>query len=135
MMDPLGFCPTVVGGGGTFSGDGASGSWESLDSSEMQSSVQTFPALDDSNYFADVSSAAGGAAWTAGLNGGSNPIFYSGDGALEYANTLGGTTMQDTVIGGALARLPPSIPTNVLNGIGSATFALNAVGNGSATAV
>jgi hypothetical protein len=43
--------------------------------------------------------------------------------------------MQDTFIGGALARLPPSLPTNVLNGLGSATFALNAAANGSATAV
>ena len=138
----------IVGGGGTSGGGGASGSWDddasaTLDSwSRVPITVPTFPGLNDPNYFTDVGPAAGvagasgtGAAWSAGLDGGANPVFYSGDGALAYANTLGGTTMVDTTIGGFLARLPASSITTGLINIGSSTFALNAGFNGSATAV
>jgi hypothetical protein len=68
-------------------------------------------------------------------DGGANPVFYSGDGALAYANTLGGTTMGDTAIGGFLARLPASPISTFLTNIGSSTFAFNAAMGGSATPV
>jgi hypothetical protein len=137
----------IVGGGGTSGGGGATGSWDDANptatiDSWLRAPVPTFPGLNDPNYFSDVGSGAAvagatgaGAAWSAGLDGGLNPVFYSGDGALAYANTLGGTTMGETAIGGFLARLPASPITTGFINIGSATFALNAGFNGSATAV
>lgn len=76
--------------------------------------------------------------WAAGLNGGSNSVFWSGysQGARGIAEGLGGTTLESTPIGAALdyASNTLGIPglTPVWN-LASATFAANA--SGTATAV
>jgi hypothetical protein len=132
---------------GQFGGGGASGSWDDdpgaiLDSwSRPPITIPTFPGLNDPDYFTDIGSAASvtgasaaGGAWSAGLDGGMNPAFWSGPGAYETASGLG-TTMADTPVGGWLADLSPSFIRTGLTAAGSATFAFNAAMNGSATAV
>ena len=79
-----------------------------------------------------------GTLWAAGLNGGTNSVFWSGysRGARGLAEGLGGTTLESTPIGATL-----DFAANYLNipGLGpifklaSATFAANA--SGTATAV
>jgi hypothetical protein len=75
--------------------------------------------------------------WAAGLNGGSNSVFWSGyqQGARGIAESLGGTTLESTPIGSVLdfASNTLGIPglTPVWNAA-SATFALNAAGTADA---
>jgi RHS repeat-associated protein len=84
-----------------------------------------------------LAAGAGAELWSAGLNGGDQSIFWSGysQGARTIAESLGGTTLEQTPIGGALDFLSNTLNIPGLSPIwraASATFAGNAT---SATAV
>jgi len=68
--------------------------------------------------------------WVAGLNGGSNSVFWAGRGAAAEAATMG-TTIAQTPIGSLLVSV--GVENRVIWAIASATFAGNA--SGTATAV
>jgi hypothetical protein len=59
-----------------------------------------------------------------GLNGGSNSVFYAGNGARGLAADVG-TTIDQTLIGGFLDSLGAAVPRPVWQ-LASATFAANA---------
>jgi len=78
-----------------------------------------------------------GTMWAAGLNGGSNSVFWSGysQGARGVAEGLGGTTLESTPIGAALDYASNSLGIPGLGPVwsaASATFAANASGTASA---
>ncbi len=62
--------------------------------------------------------------WAGGLNGGSNSVFYAGNGARGLAADVG-TTIDQTLIGGFLDSLGAAVPKPVWK-LASATFAANA---------
>jgi hypothetical protein len=78
-----------------------------------------------------------GMMWAAGLNGGSNSVFWSGysRGARGLAEGIGGTTLESTPIGATLdfasntLRIPGLTP---IWDLASATFAANASGTAAA---
>jgi hypothetical protein len=147
MIDLLGLLGGFAGGGGSFGGGGAGGSWDpppnSPPSPSSPSPSSPSPVSGGSRTMSCAAATAGGAAvggphlWSAGLNGGDQSIFWSGyqQGAREIAESLGGTTLEQTPIGGALDYLSNTVGVPGLGPVfdaASATFAANAT---SATAV
>lgn len=63
--------------------------------------------------------------WAAGLNGGTNSVFWAGRGADTVAQTLG-MPIQNTAIG--LALNWAGVENRLIWSIASGTYALNAIG-------
>jgi RHS repeat-associated protein len=134
-----------------FGGAGATGSWDSAPTcgSNFLPNIPNFyntlpnvPNLTSAQLYSGTALGAGAgvapAAWSAGLNGGNNSVFWSGyaDGASDIAQSLGGTTLEQTPIGSTMNfvqnTLGITLPSSWWDSA-SATFAGNATE--SATAV
>lgn len=128
-----------------FGGAGATGSWgePSCDAGSSAATISNNSMLPDVPNLTSgqlysrtaVGTGAGMApsAWSAGLNGGDNSVFWSGysAGARDIAEGLGGTTLEQTPIGGAMDYLQNTLGMTIPNWTwraASATFANNATG-------
>jgi len=131
-----------VGGGGQYGGGGAGGSWDGP-TPTLNGTYPSTNGIAGSGGLATAAGATGASAvagpqlWSAGLNGGDQSVFWSGyaQGARGIAENLGGTTLEQTPIGGTLDYLSNTVglpvPQFVWNAA-SATFAGNATGTAQA---
>jgi len=150
QIDPLGL---------DFGGAGATGSWDAPDCAvaspefggssngtlpdvpQIYSSLPNVPDLSSAQLYSGTAIGTGAGVapslWSAGLNGGDNSVFWSGYdyGAKDIAQDLGGTTLEQTPIGGTMDfvqnRLGISLPGSLWESA-SATFAGNATGTATA---